>query len=336
MDKISIITPVYNTQKYLRRCIESVLSQTYSNIELLLIDDGSTDESGQICDEYASKDSRVKVFHILNGGPSRARNIGLDNVTGDYILFVDSDDWVDDKFVSHYLCHDYYKYDAVFGMWDIQTKNGVLNPSTLDKPYIGDDFAKGEMELSGKFSFELNCNKMIKTDIVKRYHIRFVEGIHSNEDDIFTYDYAKYIKKFIVLPEPHYHEVYVDEFERHLSARVLPVDVIYTTNKMAVKSALEISIDSLWVEFQNERLFYRLASSIMKNIANNIHRIPSQGFKEYINDAYKMRVKYNKHLVNRYRSNHKIWALIYDFVFALNSVLYVRMCSKLVYLIKRK
>ena len=87
MDKISIITPVYNTQKYLKRCIESVLSQTYSNIELLLIDDGSTDESGKICDEYANKDSRVKVFHITNGGPSRARNIGLENATGNYISF---------------------------------------------------------------------------------------------------------------------------------------------------------------------------------------------------------------------------------------------------------
>lgn len=124
MDKISIITPVYNTQKYLKRCIESVLSQTYSNIELLLIDDGSTDESGKICDEYANKDSRVKVFHITNGGPSRARNIGLENATGNYILFVDSDDWVDNQFVSHYLCDNYQDYDAIFGMWDIQTKIG--------------------------------------------------------------------------------------------------------------------------------------------------------------------------------------------------------------------
>ena len=166
MVKISIITPVYNTKKYLRRCIESILSQSYSNLELLLINDGSTDESGLICDEYAKNDSRVKVFHTSNGGPSRARNIGLENISGDYVLFVDSDDWVDDKFISHYLCDNYQEYDAIFGMWDIQTNNGIINPSTLNKPYIGNDFAKAEIELSGKYSFELNCNKMIKSEII--------------------------------------------------------------------------------------------------------------------------------------------------------------------------
>lgn len=335
MVKISIITPVYNTKKYLRRCIESILSQSYSNLELLLINDGSTDESGLICDEYAKNDSRVKVFHTSNGGPSRARNIGLENISGDYVLFVDSDDWVDDKFISHYLCDNYQEYDAIFGMWDIQTNNGIINPSTLNKPYIGNDFAKAEIELSGKYSFELNCNKMIKSEIIKKYNIRFVEGIHSNEDDIFTYDYAKHIKKFIVLPEAHYHEIYIDEFDRHLSARVLPIEVIYSTNKMAVNSALKISNDPLWVEFQYERLFYRLASSIMKNITNNIHNIPSHKLKEYVKEAYSLHSKYNKHLVNKYRNNHKIWSLVYDIVFAFNSVTYVRFCSKLVSFIRK-
>lgn len=335
MDKISIITPVYNTQKYLKRCIESVLSQTYSNIELLLIDDGSTDESGKICDEYANKDSRVKVFHITNGGPSRARNIGLENATGNYILFVDSDDWVDNQFVSHYLCDNYQDYDAIFGMWDIQTNKGIYNPSILDKPYIGADFVKGVIELSGKFSFELNCNKMIKTEIIKKHNIRFIEGIHSNEDDIFTYDYARYINKFIVLPEAHYHEIYLDEFDRHLSARILPIETIYTTNKMSVESALKISNNPLWVEYQNERLFYRLASSIMKNITHGNHKISSKELKKYIKDAHMMRIKYNKHLVNKHRSNHKIWSLVYDIVFAFENVSYVRFCSKLVSLIKK-
>ena len=70
---------------------------------------------------------------------------------------------------------------------------------------------------------------MIKTEIIKKHNIRFIEGIHSNEDDIFTYDYARYINKFIVLPEAHYHEIYLDEFDRHLSARILPIETIYTT-----------------------------------------------------------------------------------------------------------
>lgn len=92
---ISVIIPVYNVEKYLRRCVESVMLQTYKDIEILLIDDGSTDGSGQICDELAYKDRRIHVFHKENGGVSSARNLGIERACGDYICFVDSDDWID-------------------------------------------------------------------------------------------------------------------------------------------------------------------------------------------------------------------------------------------------
>ena len=99
---ISIIVPVYNTEKYLRRCIDSVLAQTYQDFELLLIDDGSKDSSGAICDEYAAKDARVKVFHKENGGVSSARNVGLDNARGEWITFVDSDDYIEENFLKSF------------------------------------------------------------------------------------------------------------------------------------------------------------------------------------------------------------------------------------------
>ena len=89
---ISIIVPVYNTEKYLHRCIDSILAQTFTDFELLLINDGSKDNSGKICDEYAAKDSRVRVFHKENGGVSSARNLGLNEAQGKWIYFVDSDD----------------------------------------------------------------------------------------------------------------------------------------------------------------------------------------------------------------------------------------------------
>lgn len=89
---ISVIVPVYNVEKYLPRCIDSILAQTFKNFELLLIDDGSKDKSGEICDEYAKKDNRIKVFHKENGGVSSARNIGLDNANGEWICFCDADD----------------------------------------------------------------------------------------------------------------------------------------------------------------------------------------------------------------------------------------------------
>lgn len=95
MPKISIIVPVYNVEKYLRKCIDSILNQTFKDFELILIDDGSTDESGKICDEYNLKDNRIKVIHKENGGLSSARNAGLDIAQGEYIGFVDSDDWIE-------------------------------------------------------------------------------------------------------------------------------------------------------------------------------------------------------------------------------------------------
>ena len=94
MDKISVIVPVWNAHKYLHRCIDSILNQTYRNIELLLVDDGSTDNSLEICEEYAKKDKRVRVFHKENGGQASARNYGLEYATGEFVGFVDNDDWI--------------------------------------------------------------------------------------------------------------------------------------------------------------------------------------------------------------------------------------------------
>ena len=95
MPKISVIVPVYKAEKYIRRCVDSILAQTFTDFELLLVDDGSPDNSGAICDEYAARDSRVKVFHKENGGVSSARQMGLDNSLGEYVIHADPDDWVE-------------------------------------------------------------------------------------------------------------------------------------------------------------------------------------------------------------------------------------------------
>ena len=105
MPTISVIVPVYNVEKYLRCCVDSILAQTFTDIEVLLVDDGSTDSSGAICDEYAQLDRRVRVFHKTNGGVSSARNLGLDEATGRWIMFVDSDDKVSPEICERLLEH---------------------------------------------------------------------------------------------------------------------------------------------------------------------------------------------------------------------------------------
>ena len=96
---ISIIVPVYNVEEYLKECIDSIINQTYKRIEIILVDDGSTDKSGKICDDYAKIDKRIKVVHKENGGLSDARNVGISVSSGKYIAFVDSDDWVEKNYV---------------------------------------------------------------------------------------------------------------------------------------------------------------------------------------------------------------------------------------------
>lgn len=100
---VSVIIPVYKVEKYLRQCVDSVLAQTYHNLEIILIDDGSPDSSGDICEEYAGRDSRIRVIHQENGGLSKARNTGLSNAHGEYITFIDSDDFVDPRYVETLL-----------------------------------------------------------------------------------------------------------------------------------------------------------------------------------------------------------------------------------------
>ena len=101
---ISIIVPVYNVEKYLERCLNSIKNQTFSDWECILIDDGSPDNSGKICDDYAARDKRIMVKHQKNGGVSKARNIGLGSATGEYVTFLDSDDWLDSNAFAIY--HD--------------------------------------------------------------------------------------------------------------------------------------------------------------------------------------------------------------------------------------
>ena len=104
MDKlISVIVPIYNVEKYLTKCIESIINQTYKNLEIILVDDGSPDKSPIICDEYAKKDNRIKVIHKKNGGLSDARNYGMSLATGEYISFIDSDDYIDEEMYEKHM-----------------------------------------------------------------------------------------------------------------------------------------------------------------------------------------------------------------------------------------
>lgn len=190
MDLISIIVPVYKVEKYLSECIDSILAQTYENFELILVDDGSPDNSGKICDEYAQKDKRIKVIHKENAGVSSARNTGLDNANGDYITFIDSDDFVDKRYLdvlynnlkqndSDISCVSFY-YDYESNIQKNQDYSYCcLNIDFKDKDFV--KFFKSFFQPMPPPS-AVWC-KLFSKNVIR--NIRFKEKIRIAEDKLF-------------------------------------------------------------------------------------------------------------------------------------------------------
>lgn len=196
MDKISIIIPVYNAEKYINQCIDSVLSQTYKNIELFLVDDGSTDGSAMICDKYAEEDSRVKVIHQINSGCAKARNTGIEQASGDWILFLDSDDWLEAD-TCEVLMQTAISQDAdqvVCGYYDqfvgrvvnVGLDDGEVVPledrKQLVKDIIGYQNGIGEMYPTAKYPW----GKLVRRRVIDEYRLRFSEYILPYEDTIWS------------------------------------------------------------------------------------------------------------------------------------------------------
>ena len=195
MPKVSIIFPVYNTEKYLPRCLSSILSQSFTDFELLLVDDGSTDGSGAICDAFAEKDGRIRVFHKENGGVSSARNLGLDEAKGEWIYFVDSDDEVLPnglKTLADGICDE---VDIVMGGYEEVDEYGVMSQvvpecgsfrlnkrHSIITQYLG-------YGLWGRYWGYLWV-RLLKRDIVNRYNIRFDTNIAIKEDTLYIMQYV--------------------------------------------------------------------------------------------------------------------------------------------------
>lgn len=188
MPKFSFILPIYNVEQFLDQCVESLIAQTYKNFEIILVDDGSPDNSPQKCDEWSLKDDRIKVLHKVNGGLSDARNAGLSVATGDYIIFVDSDDfWVDKYGLDHLLhllnenpecdfinfnCLSYYSNINEFQKWGAYNEN-------LCKPISNSDalcslVASGTVPMSAWM-------KVLSKKSIQRMNLSFIKGIHAED-----------------------------------------------------------------------------------------------------------------------------------------------------------
>ena len=189
---ISIIVPIYKAEQYIHRCIDSILSQNYTDFELLLIDDGSPDGCGAICDEYAAKDSRVRVFHKENGGVSSARNLGLDNAQGEWITFVDIDDYLHPEFLAS--LHAQNDADMVVGSFQLVGSDEKWDVLLEDRIYDREKLEGDIFNLLIKVNFQTPWGKLYKHSLLNAHHLRFDEKMIANEDFLFVLNYLLYVQ----------------------------------------------------------------------------------------------------------------------------------------------
>ena len=197
---VSIIVPVYNTEKYLHRCIDSVLAQTYKDFELLLIDDGSKDSSGTICDEYAAQDARVRVFHKENGGVSSARNMGLDNARGEWITFVDSDDWISKDYLTEFAMHS--DSDLVIADFTVEGEKHWNEDLPVGK-WQGKDLNRIIEGSIGIARITAPWCKLLRRALVGQ--IRFYTELTTQEDSLFMFRYLCAVHVVRITSDKGYH-----------------------------------------------------------------------------------------------------------------------------------
>lgn len=198
---ISVIVPVYNAAKYLDACLKSLCAQDYPDWEAVLVDDGSTDDSPRLCDEWTAKEPRIRVLHRKNGGVSAARNAGIAEAKGEYLAFLDSDDRIEPEFLST-LCRIMGETDlAICGVED-----GGQSATTIAESSLTLDTLRRTPSRYADLTYINFCtNKLYRTSIIQKYHLGFPVGVRRSEDVNFVQDYLMHCKTMAVTPAQLYH-----------------------------------------------------------------------------------------------------------------------------------
>lgn len=224
---VSIIVPVYKAENYIGTCIESIQTQTYSDWELILIDDGSPDKSGKVCERYAAEDERIIVVHQKNGGVSKARNTGLQIAKGKYVSFVDADDYVLPTYLSDML--EYEADVVVTGYINRYEPTGRIQKEVID----GDRYYSLEKGNVGKGLIDLEMDyrwlgpaaKLFSRDIIVDQNIKFDESLDYGEDHLFNMEFGKYVKSISYLNR--YNYVYMHRNIESLTNRIVPSETMF-------------------------------------------------------------------------------------------------------------
>ncbi len=261
MSTISIIVPVYNVEKYLSKCIDSILAQTYTDFELLLIDDGSPDRSGAICDEYATRDPRIRVFHKPNGGVSSARNMGLDNARGEWITFIDADDYIIASFLSDFQfekCESDIILQGYCNGYNGVIKDKIFFDASETGNSISEVFCNGER----KKLLNSPVSKLLKQKIIRDNKLRFDSNTSYGEDHLFVLDYFLFCESASISEFVGY--VYNHRPESLTTRKIPYKEVLYYSCR--IKEKQEIIIKKNRIEKFNDYVDEQYAKNIIKTI----------------------------------------------------------------------
>lgn len=272
---ISIIVPVYNVQQYIERCISALVGQTYTDIEIILVDDGSTDQSGRICDEYAAKDDRIKVFHVDNGGQSRARNIGIRNAHGEYIAFVDSDDYAE-PLMYEKLLETAVKSDAGIVESNFEGRHSTApNDSGLVAAIQKGEktiHMSGHAALARQLDYRVESSfpgtalwpKMFKSEIIKA--IRLPEGkIH--EEYAFLAEAFMNCTDYVYLNEVLYHRTIRDDSTTAMKFSSRSLDKLYVFDQRT--DYLKNCGDNVLIDYSKEQEYILMLNLYGQACAGN-------------------------------------------------------------------
>ncbi len=270
-DLVSIIIPVYNVEGYLQRSLESVINQTYENLEILVIDDGSTDQSNEICDEYAKKDSRIRVLHKKNGGVSSARNLGIELAKGDYILFFDSDDFLEKDSVEYMIqmFNHNNDVDLVIGNYAIKFDDGQekkIDKIKKDKFMTNEEFYEIVHEM-----LPVMANKLYRKSIIKEHNLRF-PSLKVAEDLNFYLKYILFATNIFVINKVLYKYCIVkNSSSRTFDTRCLDTFYSFDDLKNFMKN-YELSENFIKLVARIELIYYNFGFSTIVRCRNKIDR----------------------------------------------------------------
>ena len=262
--RISIIVPIYNSEKYLKRCIDSLVNQSMKEIEIILVNDGSTDGSLKLIEDYAMKDSRIRIINKNNGGVSTARNAGIEIATGKYISFVDSDDWCEiNMFEKMYEPAKEMELDFINIGYSMDNKKGISILKNPGNKYLVstnlEEIAAALTELPLGYS----VMKLYKSDLISKNKIRFKANIALGEDAIFVQDYVYHINSIAIIDSCSYH--YVRCNNESLSTK-------YTNNISEFVETFWEKEDEINAKFPKYREL-RAEKGLTKNINGTIFQI---------------------------------------------------------------